>query len=173
MLGGSVAFVSSRIVCATKKSFIIDALSASSVWTMSSLQSRRIDVVLFGLINCLSVFHQSRGPVSAFLSFAANLSITDCCALRISAVIMFLVCFYFSKSAGRFVFIYFLYERLRFLIFFFISHVSQGGSDWRILIVLFGMCCFARKKISAVIRSIMFFANASISLSFKSSHLVS
>ena len=35
---------------------------------------------------------------------------------------------------------------------FFISHVSQRGSDWRILIVLFGMCCFA----SAVIRSIMF-----------------
>ena len=47
---------------------------------------------------------------------------------------------------------FFLYKRLRFLIILFISHVSQGGSDWRILIVLFGMCCFA----SAVIRSIMF-----------------
>ena len=60
---------------------------------------------------------------------------------------------YFYKSAGRFVFLYFLYKRLRFLIIVFISRVSQGGSDWRILIVLFGMCCFA----STVIRSIMFF----------------
>ena len=76
---------------------------------------------------------------------------------------------YFSKSAGRFVFLYFLYKRLRLLIIFFISHVNQGGSDWRIFIVLFGMCCFA----SVVIRSIMFFAYASISLSFKSSQLVS
>ena len=33
MLGGSVVFDSSRIVCSTKKSFIKDALSASSVWT--------------------------------------------------------------------------------------------------------------------------------------------
>ena len=73
MLGGSEAFVSSIIVCSTKKSFIIDALSASSVWTMSSLQSGGIDVVLFGLSKCLSVFHQSRGPVSVFLSFDANL----------------------------------------------------------------------------------------------------
>ena len=51
---------------------------------MSSLQSGGIDVVLFGLIKCLSVFHQSRGPVSltlVFFSFAANLSITDCFAL--------------------------------------------------------------------------------------------
>ena len=118
-------------------------------------------MVLFGLIKCLRVFRQSRGPVSVFLSFPANLSITDCFALRISAVVMFRVCLYFSKSAGRFVFLYFLYKRLRFLIIFFISHVNQGGSDWRILIVLFGMCCFA----SAVIRSIMFFAYASISLS--------
>ena len=169
MLGGSVAFDLSRIVCSTKKSFIKDALSASSVWTMSSLQSGGIDEVLFGLIKCLRVFHQSRGPVSVFLSFAANLSITDCFALRISAVVMFRVCLYFSKSAGRFVFLYFLYKRLRFLIIFFISHVNQGGSDWRILIVLFGMCCFA----SAVIRSIMLFAYAFISLSFKSSQLVS
>ena len=134
---------------------------------MSSLQSERIEVVLFGLIRCLSVFHQSRGPVSVFLSSTANLSITVCFALRISAVVMFRVCLYFS--AGRFVFLYFLYKRLRFLIIFFISHVSQGGSDWRILIVLFGMCCFA----SAVIRSIMFFAYASIPLSFESSQLVS
>ena len=170
MLGGRVAFDSSRIVCSTKKSFIKDALSASSVWTMSSLQSGGIDHVLFGLIKCLRVFHQSRGPVSVFLSFAANLSITDSFPLRISAVVMFRVCLYFWKSAGRFVFLlYFLYKRLRFLIIFLISHVNQGGSDWRILIVLFGMCCFA----SAVIRSIMFFAYASISLSFKSSQLVS
>ena len=72
MLGNSCAFVSSRIFCSTKKSFIIDALSASSVWTMSSLQSGRIDVVIFCLMKCLSVFHHSHGPVSAFLSFAAN-----------------------------------------------------------------------------------------------------
>ena len=136
MLGGSVAFVSSRIVCSTKKSFIVDTLLASSEWTMSSLQSGRIDVVVFGLIKCLSVFHQSRGPVSVFLSFAAILSITDCFASRISAVVMFRVGLYFSKSAGRFVFLYFLYKRLRFLIIF-ISLVSQGRSDWRILIVLF------------------------------------
>ena len=64
-------------------------------------------MVLFGLIKCLRVFHQLRGPVSVFLSFAANLSITDCFALRISAVVMFRVCLYFSKSAGRFVFLYF------------------------------------------------------------------
>ena len=70
MLGGSVAFDSSRIVCSTKKSFIKDTLSTSSVWTMASLQSGGFDVVLFGLIKCLSVFHQSRGPVSVFLSFA-------------------------------------------------------------------------------------------------------
>ena len=55
MLGGSVAFDSSRKVCSTKKSFIKDALSASSVWTMSSLQSGGIDVVLLGLIKRLSV----------------------------------------------------------------------------------------------------------------------
>ena len=61
MLRGSESFVSSRIVCSTKKSFIIDALSASSVWSISSLQSGGIDVVLSGLIKCLSVFHQSRG----------------------------------------------------------------------------------------------------------------
>ena len=115
MLGGSKAFVTQRIVCSTMKSFIIDALSASSVWTMSFLQSGGIDVVLFGLIKCLSVFHQSRGPVSVFLSFAANLSITYCFALWISAVVMFRVCLYFSKSAGRFVFLYFLYKRLHFL----------------------------------------------------------
>ena len=54
-------------------------------------------MVLFGLIKCLSVFHQSRGPVSVFLSFAASLTITDCFALRISAVVMFRVCLYFSK----------------------------------------------------------------------------
>ena len=36
MLVGSEVFVSSRIVCSTKKSFIRDALSASSVKTMSS-----------------------------------------------------------------------------------------------------------------------------------------
>ena len=90
--------------------------------------------------------------MSVFLSFTANLSITDCFALRISAVVMFRVCLYFAKSAGCFVFLYFLYKRLRFFINFFISHVSQGGSDWRILIVLFGMCCVA----SAVIQSIMF-----------------
>ena len=169
MLGGSVAFDPSRIVCSTKKSFIKGVLSASSVWTTSSSQSGGIDVVLFGLIKCLSVFHQPCGPVSLFLSFAANLSITDCFALRISAVVMFQVCLYFSKSSGRFVFLYLLYKRLRFLIIFFISHVSQGGSDLHISIVLFGMCCFA----SAVIRSIIFFAYASISLSFKSSKLVS
>ena len=57
----------------------------------------------------------------------------------------------FFKVSGLFCFLYFLYKRLRFPIIFFISHVSQGGSDWRILIVLFGICCFA----SAVIRSIM------------------
>ena len=34
MLGGSVAFDSSRIVCSTKKSLIKDALSAYSVWTV-------------------------------------------------------------------------------------------------------------------------------------------
>ena len=104
---------------------------------MSSLQSGGIDVVLFGLIKCLSFFHQSHGPVSVFLSFAANLLITDCLALRISAVVLFRVCLYFSKSVGRFGFLLFLYKRLCFLIIFFISHVSQGGSDWRILIVLF------------------------------------
>ena len=71
--------------------------------------------------------------------------------------------FVFFEVSGSFCFLVFLYKRLRFLIIFFISHVNQGGSDWRILIVLFGMCCFA----SAVIRSIMFFAYASISLSFK------
>ena len=43
-----------------------------------------------------------------------------------------------------------------------------GGSDLRILIVLFRICCFA----SAMIRSLMFFAYASISLSFTSSQLV-
>ena len=86
-------------------------------------------MVLFGLIKYLRVFHQSRGPVSVFLSFAANLSITDYFALRFSAVVMFRVCLYFSKSAGRFVFLYFLYKRLRFLVIFFISHVNQGGSD--------------------------------------------
>ena len=102
-----------------------------------------------------------------FFSFTANLSITDCFALWISAVVMFRVCLYFLKSAGHFVFLYFLYKRLRFLIIFFISHVSQAGSDWRILIILFGICCFA----SAVIRSITFFAYASISLFFKSSQL--
>ena len=89
MLGNSVAFDLSRIVCSTKKTFTKDALSASSVWTMSSLQSGGIDAVLFGLIKCLSVFHQPRGPVPVFLNFAANLSITDCFALRISAVVMF------------------------------------------------------------------------------------
>ena len=47
--------------------YFIRSLSASSVWTMSSLISGGIDVVLFGLIKCLSVFHQSRGPVSVFL----------------------------------------------------------------------------------------------------------
>ena len=47
-------------------------------------------MVLFGLIKCLSIFHQSRGPVSVFHSFAANLSITDCFAFRISAVF---ICF--------------------------------------------------------------------------------
>ena len=153
MLGGSVAFDSSRIVCSTKKSFIKDALSASSVWTMSSLQSGGIDVVLFGLIKCLRVFHQSRGPVSVFLSFAANLSITDCFALRISAVVMFRVCLYFRSQRVVLFSCIFCINVLRFLIIFFISHVNQGGSDWRILIVLFGMCCFA----SAMIRSIMFF----------------
>ena len=73
MLGGSVAFDLSRIVCSTKKSFIKDALSASSMWTMSSLQSGGIDVVLFGLIKFLSVFHQSRGPVSVFLSIQGSI----------------------------------------------------------------------------------------------------
>ena len=109
-VGGNVAFVSSRIVWSTKKSFTKDALSAYSVWTMSSLQTGGVDVVLFGLIKYLSVFHQSRGLVSVFLSFAVNLwhlSITDCLALRISAVVMFPVCLYFSKSADRFVFSYF------------------------------------------------------------------
>ena len=48
MLGGSVAYDSSRIVCSTKKSFIKDTLLASSVRTISSLQSGGIDVVLFG-----------------------------------------------------------------------------------------------------------------------------
>ena len=90
------------IVCSSKKSFIKDTLSASSVWTMSSLQNGGIDVVLFGFIKCLSVFHQSRGPVSLFLSFAANLSITDCFALRISAVVMFRVCLYLFISNLRF-----------------------------------------------------------------------
>ena len=52
-------------------------------------------MVLFGLIKCLSVFHQSRGPVSVLFSFAANLSITDCFALWISAVVMFQICLYF------------------------------------------------------------------------------
>ena len=98
MFGGSEAFVLSRIICSIKKSFIIDALSASSVWTMSSLQNGGIDAVIIGLIKCLNVFHQSRGPVSAFLIFAANLSITDCFALRISSVVMFRVCLYFSNQ---------------------------------------------------------------------------
>ena len=62
-------------------------------------------MVIFGLMKCLSVFHQSSGPVSAFLSYAANLSITDCLALRNSAVVMFRVCLYFSKSASRLVFL--------------------------------------------------------------------
>ena len=53
MLGGSVAFDSSRIVCL---SFIKDALLASSVWTMSSLQSGGTDVVLFGLIKIFKCF---------------------------------------------------------------------------------------------------------------------
>ena len=141
MLGGSCAFDSSRIVCSTKKSLIIDALSVSSVWTMSSLESGGIDVVIFGYLKCLSVFHQSRGPVSVFLSFAANLSITDCFPLRISAVLVFRVCLYFSKSAGRLVYLYYLFISLRFLIIFFISHVGQGDC-LACLIVLFGICCF-------------------------------
>ena len=77
--------------------------------------------------------------------------------------------FVFFEVSWSFCFLVFLYKRLRFLIIFLNSHVSKEGSDWRILIVLFGMCCFA----SAVIRSIIFFAYASISLSFKSSQLVS
>ena len=56
-------------------------------------------MVLYCLIKCLSVFDQSHGPVSVFLSFAANLSIADCFALQISAVVMFRVCLYCSKSA--------------------------------------------------------------------------
>ena len=64
-------------------------------------------MVIFRLVKRLSVFHQSRGSVSAFPSFPANLSITDCFALRISAVVMFRVCLYFSKSAVIFVFLYF------------------------------------------------------------------
>ena len=48
-------------------------------------------MVLFGLIKCLSVFHQSRGPVSVFLNFAANLSITDCFAFRIQLCLFVLV----------------------------------------------------------------------------------
>ena len=52
MLGGSLAFVSSRIVSSKKKLFINVALSDSLVWTMSSLQSGGIDLVLFGLIKC-------------------------------------------------------------------------------------------------------------------------
>ena len=104
MLGGSVALVLSRIVCSTKKAFIKDALSASSVKTMSSLQSGEIDVVLFGLIKCLSVFHQSRGPVSVFLSFAANYRLfcfTDFSCGNVSSM------FIFFKVSGSFCFLVF------------------------------------------------------------------
>ena len=53
-------------------------------------------------------------------------------------MVMFRVCLYFSKSAGRFVFLYFLYKRLHFLIIFFISHVSQRDL---ILAVVGGVYC--------------------------------
>ena len=59
MLGGSVALDLSRIVCSTKKSFIKNALSASSVWTMSSLQSGGIDVVLFGFMFSFILFRRN------------------------------------------------------------------------------------------------------------------
>ena len=65
-------------------------------------------MVLLGLIKCLSVFHQSRGPVSVFLSFAANLSIIVCFTLRISAVVMFRVCLYFFEVSWSFCFLVFI-----------------------------------------------------------------
>ena len=51
----------------------------------------------------------------------------------------------------------------------FILFVSQGGSELRILTVLFGIYLFAR----SVIRSVIFMAYASISSFFKASQLVS
>ena len=76
-------------------------------------------MVLFGLIKCLSVFHQSRGPVSAFLCFAASLSITDCFALWVSAVVMFRISLEISNQRvflfscifciNTFFFLYFFY----------------------------------------------------------------
>ena len=48
----------------------------------------------------LSIFHQSRGPVSVFLSLAAKLLITDCLEVWISAVVILRVYLYFSESAG-------------------------------------------------------------------------
>ena len=44
------------------------------------------------VIKCLSIFHQSLGPISLFLSFAASLSVSDCFDLRISAMVLFFIC---------------------------------------------------------------------------------
>ena len=89
--------LSSRIVCQTKKSFSREAFSVSSVSMVSSLKSGGIDVSCSGLIKCLRFFNQSFGPISVLESFAASLSTSDFFDLRISAMILFLMCLYFSK----------------------------------------------------------------------------
>ena len=89
---GSDARLSSRIVCPTKKSFSREAFSVSSVSMVSSFKSGGMDVVCSGLIKCLRVFHQSFGPMSLLESFAASLSTSDFFDLRISAMVLFLMC---------------------------------------------------------------------------------
>ena len=53
-----------------------------------------------GFMKCLSVFHQSLGLISLFLSFAASLSISSCFDLRISAIVFFLSVCNFQSQQG-------------------------------------------------------------------------
>ena len=103
-----------------------------------------------GFIVCLSVLHQSFGPIFGFSNFKAYCLISSDLDLRIAFVTLFLVCLYFSKSTILCVCLYLSDKRFFFLINCLILFVSHVGSDCLTFIVLFGICLLVSSKILSV-----------------------
>ena len=114
-------------------------MSSPCEYILSSFVSGGILESRSRFIKLLRVFHQSLESLLLFSNFFASLSVSVFLDLRFLLVTLFLTCYNVRKwQYYLFFYIYFRLSSSRFMLLF-----SQTGSDFRILIVLFGICLLA------------------------------